>query len=627
MVDTTAPTSSVTTATLANTGNATVQSSETGTAYLVNTNVSVSNEASITGASDASWNTVAVSSANTNTSLALTGLVDGTYKLYTVDAAGNLSSASTNSVTLDATGPTVNSVVITSASGIQNNSLNAGDVLTATVTLNEAATVTTTSGTPYINLNIGGTTVQASYASGSGTTALSFTYTILSGQTDANGISIDANSLSLNSGTITDAVGNSATLTHSAVSDNASFMVDTTAPTASVTTATLANTDSATVQSSETGTAYLVNTNVSVTNEASITGASDTSWNTVAISTANNGTNLALTGLVDGTYKLYTVDAAGNLSSASNNSVRVNSNSQAGNALIDLGSYGKLIAPVQVEGNWYYYWDRSGDGTSANSGSINGGVDTVTHDVLDSLFNQDSSGNTGSGGNTNNTYRYASLNGVLVALPTYGGALDGSGFAAPTQGIPNYQNNTSYAVGSTSSAARDTVANSNATYDDMLAIWDGHNTSGSATSQASGVPPSWKGNYYWSATLSSAGHAGIDLNNGYIFNLADTNAFWVALQVIGTQVDTVAPTVSTVAITAASNMQNGYLNAGDVVTATVTMSEAVTVTGTPRLALNINGTSVQASYASGSGTGLLRFTYTILPGQTDATASASTPTV
>ena len=51
------------------------------------------------------------------------------------------------------------------------------------------------------------------------------------GDTDANGISIAANSLALNGGTINDAAGNAATLTHSAVADNASYLVDTTAPT------------------------------------------------------------------------------------------------------------------------------------------------------------------------------------------------------------------------------------------------------------------------------------------------------------------------------------------------------------------------------------------------------------
>jgi len=96
--DTTAPTASVTAATITPSGNAVVRSTETGTAYLVNTTVTVSNLVSITGAADNKWNSVAISSADTDTNLAATGLADGTYKVYAIDAAGNLSSASSNSV-------------------------------------------------------------------------------------------------------------------------------------------------------------------------------------------------------------------------------------------------------------------------------------------------------------------------------------------------------------------------------------------------------------------------------------------------------------------------------------------------------------------------------------------------
>ena len=99
-VDASAPTASVTTATITTSENAVVQSTETGTAYLVNTAVTVSNLASITGAADNQSNSVTISSAATNTNLPATGLADGTYKVYAVDAAGNLSSASSNSVTL-----------------------------------------------------------------------------------------------------------------------------------------------------------------------------------------------------------------------------------------------------------------------------------------------------------------------------------------------------------------------------------------------------------------------------------------------------------------------------------------------------------------------------------------------
>jgi hypothetical protein len=147
------------------------------------------------------------------------------------DTAGNVSAAGTRAITVDTTAATVASVALTGATGAQNNTLNAGDVVTATVTFNEAVTVT---GTPQLALNIGGTTVQANYASGSGSTALTFSYTILTTQTDADGIAVALDSLALNSGTLKDAAGNNATLTHAAVTDNASFMVDAMAPAAPV---------------------------------------------------------------------------------------------------------------------------------------------------------------------------------------------------------------------------------------------------------------------------------------------------------------------------------------------------------------------------------------------------------
>src|SRR6185369_12618270 len=81
-------------------------------------------------------------------------------------------------------------------------------------------------------LDVGGTSRVASYASGSGSNSLVFSYTVQAGDTDANGIAIAANAIALNSGTIKDSAGSDATLTHALVADNASFKVDTTAPTA-----------------------------------------------------------------------------------------------------------------------------------------------------------------------------------------------------------------------------------------------------------------------------------------------------------------------------------------------------------------------------------------------------------
>ena len=178
-------------------GNAVVQSSETGTVYLVKTTVTVTNLASITGAALYQWNSVAISSASTNTNLSAAGLADGTYKVYAVDEAGGLSSASVNSVIIDTTPPSIDSVAITSAVGITGNLLNTGDVVSVTATFTEQVIVDNSSGSPTLTLVVGSTNQTATYASGSGSTMLVFQYTIQSGENDSDGISIEANALDL----------------------------------------------------------------------------------------------------------------------------------------------------------------------------------------------------------------------------------------------------------------------------------------------------------------------------------------------------------------------------------------------------------------------------------------------
>jgi len=132
--------------------------------------------------------------------------------------------SNTVSETIDATGPTISTVAITSSAGV-DETYTTNDVVQVTITWNEAATVT---GTPQLTLNVGGSNKVANYASGTGTPALVFSYTIQAGDNDANGISIAANSLALNGGTIRDALANNATLTHSAVTDQSGHKVVTT---------------------------------------------------------------------------------------------------------------------------------------------------------------------------------------------------------------------------------------------------------------------------------------------------------------------------------------------------------------------------------------------------------------
>jgi P2-related tail formation protein len=123
--------------------------------------------------------------------------------------------------------PILQQVAITGATGGQNSTLNAGDVVALAATWNRPVTVT---GAPQMTITIGNASRTASYTSGSGTATLAFAYTIQAGDNDANGISIPANSLSLNGGTIRDGAGNTAALSHSAVPDDPAYLVDTGTP-------------------------------------------------------------------------------------------------------------------------------------------------------------------------------------------------------------------------------------------------------------------------------------------------------------------------------------------------------------------------------------------------------------
>lgn len=142
------------------------------------------------------------------------------------DIAGNTTNKTITVTVTDVSGATITSVVLTSIPAIGTTYI-AGEVVSATTTFSGAVTVT---GTPQLTLNVGGSNKTANYTSGSGTTALVFSYTIQSGDLDANGISIGANALALNGGTIGGS-GETAVITHSSVADNASHKVDAVAPT------------------------------------------------------------------------------------------------------------------------------------------------------------------------------------------------------------------------------------------------------------------------------------------------------------------------------------------------------------------------------------------------------------
>ena len=77
------------------------------------------------------------------------------------------------------------------------------------MTFDESVTVT---GTPQLTLETGDTDAVVDYSSGSGSSILTFNYTVASGHTSGDLDYGNTSALALNSGTIKDAAGNDATV-------------------------------------------------------------------------------------------------------------------------------------------------------------------------------------------------------------------------------------------------------------------------------------------------------------------------------------------------------------------------------------------------------------------------------
>ncbi|UVO39384.1 cadherin-like domain-containing protein [Bradyrhizobium arachidis] len=464
------------------------------------------------------------------------------------DGFGNTSTTAVLVVTLDTAAPTVSSEAITSATGVQNNTLNAGDVVSVTVSFSEAVTVT---GTPQLALNIGGTPVQASYASGSGGSQLVFTYTIQAGQADANGISLDANALNLNGGTITDAAGNAAVLTAAAVADNAGFKVDTAAPTVS----SEAITSATGVQNNTLNTGDVVSVTVSFSEAVTVTGTPQLALNIGGTPVQANYLSGSGGSQLVFTYTIQAGQADANGISLDANALNLN-----GGTITDAAGNAAVLTAAAVADNASFKVDTA--------------APTVSSEAITSAT-----------GVQNNTLNAGDVVSVTVSFSE---AVTVTGTPQLALNIGGTPVQASYASGSGGSQLVFTY------------------TIQAGQADANGI---------------SLDANALSLNGGTITDAAGNAAVLTAAAVADNasfKVDTAAPTVSSEAITSATGAQNNTLNAGDVVSVTVSFSEAVTVTGTPQLALNIGGTPVQASYASGSGGSQLVFTYTIQAGQTDA---------
>ena len=140
------------------------------------------------------------------------------------DVLGNeaerLSNVPVTNETPDTTPPTVSSLAISSDPGT-DRTYAAVEEIQVTVTFSETVEVT---GTPQLSLELGGGRRTATYGGGSGTAALVFAYEVADGESDTDGVGVEADSLT--GGTIRDAADNDAVLDHEGLAPDAGHKVD-----------------------------------------------------------------------------------------------------------------------------------------------------------------------------------------------------------------------------------------------------------------------------------------------------------------------------------------------------------------------------------------------------------------
>jgi len=561
----------------------------------------------------------ATGSGQNTAALAVTGFNANGATVYDSGVAADTADLSgvasfVNGPQVDTTAPAVSSVTAAPSSG----DLDAGNSITITVNLTESVAVT---GSPYLALNDGG---KATYVSGSGSNALTFTYTVAAGQ---NTSALAVSSMSTNGGTIKDAAGNSAVLSGAASNLGGALQIDTKAP---------AVTEHLT---SDTG----VSKTDLITSNDSLTGGGDANavvhftvdGSAIATTTTASSTGawtFAPTGLADGSHTIVAseTDAAGNTGSATLTFTQdttppmatsiaanpANADFDAGNTVTLTVQFNDTVYATSTsylllnDGGKALY--SSGTGTNALTFTYTVTAGQNTANLAVTAFSAgltDVVGNAallaGTTTNPGGTIQIDTTAPKITSITTSGtGIVAGKGDLGPGQTV-TLTVNFGEAVLVNTAGGTPTLALSNggvATY-----------VSGSGSSALTfAYTVGALGGGQDSADLKLASTSAVSLNGAAITDLAGNAAVLTAANNYNPagvlQIDTTAPTITTVV----SSPATGDVTTGHVVKITLTPSEAVAVSGTPELLLNDGG---MATYdAAHSTSKALVFNYTAAAG-------------
>ncbi len=464
-------------------------------------------------------------------------------------ASGSLADSKT--ILIDTNGPSVSSLASSSANGAYR----VGAVLPIQVFFTEPVIVV---GTTQLTLETGLTDRIVNYTSGSGTSTLTFNYTVQAGDTSSDLDVVTTSSLALNSGSIKDAAGNSSALTLPApgapnsLSSNKNIVIDTTAPSLVGVSSPLANgaykagTDvPVTVQFSEavylTGTPQLVlKTSPSSTTTVSYTGGSGTPT-------------------LEFTYTVQAGDTSFDLDYELSTSFSLN-----GGSLADLAGN---TAPTELP-------------SPGTAGSLGANKNIVIDTSAPTVLNVTSS-------KANGGYKAGTLIPIQIVFSE---AVVVTGTPKLVLETGTTDRSATYASGSGTSTL---TFNYTVQPGDSASDLDYKSTTSLQTAGGSIADPALNAAVL---TLASPGTAGsLGANKALV-------------------IDTEIPVVTSVT----SLKADGYYRAGETVSILVNFSKPVFVSGTPLLTLETGGTDRDISYASGTGTTQLSFTYTVQSADTSS---------
>ncbi len=466
-----------------------------------------------------------------------------------VDVAGNPNTASPSPVNVNffTFGPKVTTVTSSTPDGAYR----AGQTISIQISFSDPVSV---SGTPQLRLATG-SIGTATYSSGAGTNILTFDYTIASGQNSSDLDYIPLPPLTLNGGTIRDLNTDSydAAFTFAcpgatgSLGASKSIIIDTVAPTVSRITSTTANGAYRAGQTLNIRTQFTENVFVTGTPNITLeTGANDA---VVSMVSGSGSANL------DFSYTIVDGHNSNRLDYTSTGALNPN-----GATIIDqAGNVADVTLPATASAN-------------SLAGTKNLIVDTIPPTVPNVTSTT-----------TNGAYKAGSVINIQVGF-SENIFVTLTPRIALAAGMPNRYANYSSGSGTNTLNFSYTVAAGDTAADLDYASVTALETNGGTIRDQAG--------------------------NDSIVNLATPGAQYSLSFNKNLQLDTTAPTILSVASSAAS----GFYSVGATIPITVSFSEPVNVVGVPTLALNTTPVQGNATYLSGTGTSTLSFVYTVAAG-------------